>query len=74
MVATFFKKKLKLNNWLKNKLDERLLYYIYILYYIDYTIISIVTEYLVDIIVTKSNINSNEISVNSLLSFAFRST
>lgn len=74
MVATFLKKKLKLNNWLKNKLDERLLYYIYILYYIDYTIISIVTEYLVDIIVTKSNINSNEISVNSLLSFAFRST
>jgi len=70
MVATFFKKKLKLNNWLKNKLDERGILY-------KYTIISIVTEYLVelvDIIVTKSNINSNEISVNSLLSFAFRST
>jgi len=65
-----FKKKLKLNNWLKNKLDERGILY-------KYTIISIVTEYLVelvDIIVTKSNINSNEISVNSLLSFAFRST
>lgn len=64
------KKKLKLNNWLKNKLDERGILY-------KYTIISIVTEYLVelvDIIVTKSNINSNEISVNSLLSFAFRST
>lgn len=70
MVATFLKKKLKLNNWLKNKLDERGILY-------KYTIISIVTEYLVelvDIIVTKSNINSNEISVNSLLSFAFRST
>jgi len=49
MVATFFKKKLKLNNWLKNKLDERGILY-------KYTIISIVTEYLVelvDIIVTK---------------------
>jgi len=47
-----FKKKLKLNNWLKNKLDERGILY-------KYTIISIVTEYLVelvDIIVTKSNI------------------